>query len=288
MAIVLEDPNEVRNRRLKMLLDTAQQAQQIQMQREELKMKREQMDPEYQRRQLAQTIALFNPEAAIRLAETGPYATGLPSKQGIPDYLSGRQEPTPRLTSSSIGMTTQGLTGLSQKVGGTTMKFGTPGMSEYDKANLEIHKQVVTESAKKRNEQQAGLNRTLAMEDVYLNQFGKSNEELKKFGPEIGQSGVGGWAARRYATIQKHLDELPQTKALDKLAKPIAQEIAAALEGRATDTDRQVQLDLLANTLAGPTEENITNATNNLLLMKAKGADIKPYVDRLNQSRLPI
>lgn len=280
------DLQESQDRRLQMLLQTANQIQQNKIAREELALKKQQLDPEYQRRQLAQTIGILNPDAAVRLfgPTQGQAGTALPSQiqGGIPDYLGAGQ---PRLNSGSVGI---GPTKANVKVGGTTISMGAPEMSEIDKANLDIHKQVVAEGAKKKQEQEAGLNRTLKMEDVYLNQYAKSYDELKKFDPEIGRTGAGGWASRQYAKLMKNIDELPQTKALEDLANPIAQEIAAALEGRATDKDRDTQKGLLVSALAGPTEQNITTAANNILLMEAKGADIKPYVDRLAKSRIPI
>lgn len=297
MAIII-DENESRDRRIALLLQTASQAAQIKNQREELALKKQELDPRVQAGKMANMMALMgNTDGAQKMfeyAKTGNLPSGgvqllsqSQPQQVIPDYLAGGQN---RINSQTAGISPSimGLTGGTMKVGGTSMKFGQPGMSKYDEANLDIAKSVTTEQLKKQQETQAGLTRTLEMEDVYLNQFARSNEELNKFDPEIGRSGAGGWASRQYGKVMKNLDSLPQTKALDKLAKPIAQEIAASLEGRATDEDRKVQLDLLVNTLAGPTEENITNAANNLLLMKAKGADIKPYIDRLNNSKIPI
>lgn len=293
------DTTESRDRKLALLLQTANQLQTHRMAQEELNLKKQELDPKYQASKLASTMAMLGQtDAAERLMNyskdggvvlPSQNVTSQPQNQ-IPDYLGGGN----RISASNVGLGSPGMGGMGitggsvNAKGGFTAKIGTPGMSKYDEANLDIAKSVKTEQLKKAQEAKTGLDRTMAMEDVYLNQYAKSYEEVSKFDPEIGRKGAGGYFSRGYGKVMKNIDELPQTKALDKLAKPIAQEIAASLEGRATDEDRKVQLDLLVNALSGPTEEQITNASNNLLLMEAKGADIGPYVERLNNSRIPI
>lgn len=289
------DSTESRDRKLALLLQTANQIQTQRIAQEELNLKKQELDPKVQAGRLASTMAMLgNTEAAERLIKFSQEGVILPSQSpqpatsGITDYLGDGQ---PRLNSVSVGLSPTGIGvvgGTLSAKGGFSARFGNQGLSEIDKANLDIAKSVATERVKREGEQKAGLDRTLAVEDVYLNQYARSYEELKKYDPNIGAKGSAGFASRQYAKVLKTLDEFPETKALEKMAKPIAQEIATALEGRATDEDRKTQMDLLVNALAGPTEENIRVAANNILMMEAKGANISGYVERLSNSRIPI
>ena len=98
MAVVLEDPNEVRNRRMKTLLDTAMQAQQIQNQRQEMVQKQQQAIAESQLgyaklgyRPINQKLATSPGGRLPSQMTTGAYGQSyVPSKQMqnmVPQYV---------------------------------------------------------------------------------------------------------------------------------------------------------------------------------------------------------
>lgn len=276
------DLQESQDRRLQMLLQTANQIQQNKIAREELALKKQQLDPEYQRRQLAQTIGILNPDAAVRLfgPTQGQAGTALPSqiRGGIPDYLgAGRAS----LTSGSVGMAP---TKASVKVGGTNISLGTPALNEYDKANLDIAKGVAEEGAKNQQKTAAGAERTSSSLSLYLDQFKRSRDELRKFDPNIESEGTSGWFSRRGGDLANYFDQLPETAALESMAKPFAQEIATQLEGRATDQDRNIQTETFANVLKGPSTKNIRLASNSLINLYRKGAKIDKILNTLDST----
>lgn len=293
---VLFDPNESRDRRIKMLLDTATSAMQIQNQKREIDLKERELDPRVQAGKMANMMALMgNPEGAAKMFEyskSGNLPTGgiqLPSQVTqepiIPDYLAGGQN---RINSQVAGlspaMTGMGVTGGTMKVGGASMKFGKPGMSKYDEANLDIQKGLVTKNLEATQQRQSGAEKTLTGLDVYMQQFKRSEDELKKYDPNIGKEGFEGKLSRIGGIISEKLDELPETSAMIAMSKPFAQEIATDLEGRATDQDRNIQIETMANLLKGPSTKNIRLASNAIISLQAKGANTKKMVSKMYNS----
>lgn len=282
----LIDLDEGRDRRMKMLLDTATNIGELSLKKRELDLKEKEADPQQQAMKLASMLSLMgNVEGAQKVIESvGAMNKGnqvqLPSQ--IPNYMGGVVGPSVGTSVGSPGGF--GVVGGTVSPKGSSFRVGPQALSEADKANMRIQEDLT----KKSLEQSAGANKILGMEDVYLKQYARSSDELNKYDPDIGRTGAGGWASRNFAKVLNKMDEFPETKALGNLSKPIAQEIATSLEGRATDEDRKVQLDLLANVLSGPTDENIRTASLNLQMIKAKGGDIKPYLEKLSKSKIPI
>jgi hypothetical protein len=126
--------------------------------------------------------------------------------------------------------------------------------------------------------------RTATQTGRYLQQYQRSLDELTKRFPEIGQDGLSGWFTRQGGQLLKNLDEFPETKALEKISKPFAQQLATEIEGRATDEDRRIQVEAFANVLTAPTATNIRLASHQLLTLLDKGADISKVLDTLESS----
>lgn len=304
MALLFDDV-ELRDRRLATLLQTATQLQQNQIAREELQFKKSEQDPRVQAGKLATTMAMLGQteqaERLLKYANEGSFnlpsqgAAGLtqaPQQYAIPDYLSrgslGINAGSVGLpTASPMGIQSPGQMGVTSgrlKVGGASLGFGKQDMDEISKANLDIHKQVLTEGIKKQQETKAGAQKTLGGLDVYLQQFKRSEEELKKYDPNIGSEGFEGKLRRIGGYVSEKLDELPETSAMIAMSKPFAQEIATDLEGRATDADRDIQIETMANLLKGPSSKNIRLASNAIINLQAKGADTKKLVAKLYNS----
>lgn len=286
------DLDESRDRRLALLLQTANQLQTQKIAQEELAIKKQQMDPQYQARQLAITLASLGKTDESERLFRGAGGVGsqvqLPSQQGIPDYLGVQQQQTPRLSAQSVGLPS-GMLGLSQKVGGTTMRFGQPGMNEVDKANLDIHKTLTTEDLKNKQESQQAAQKNVSGTGRFLQQFGRSYDELKAYDPEIDKQGFSGWATRKMASIANKFDELPETKAFMVELQPLANQMARDVEGgRVTDQDRKIYADAFASAVKNPSATNIRIASNNLIRLKDRGGDITSVVNQLSSSNIDI
>ena len=136
-----------------------------------------------------------------------------------------------------------------------------------------------------RVEAQKGLSNT----KLFLDQFGRSYNELKAAYPEIGKEGYGGWATRKKAWLQTSLDKFPETKAFRAELKKLANQTARDVEGgRVTDQDRQVYADSFANVLSHPTQTNVRLVSNGLNALKAKGGDVTSHVKELYNSEIDI
>jgi hypothetical protein len=141
----------------------------------------------------------------------------------------------------------------------------------------------------KKMESQAKAEETLSGTKRFLQQFGRSYDELKSSYPEIGDVGYTGWATRNWAKVATALDEHPETKAFQVELKPLANQMARDIEGgRVTDQDRQVYADSFANTLANPDKTNIRLVANSLLKMKDKGGNIASVLGELYSSDVDI
>jgi hypothetical protein len=123
----------------------------------------------------------------------------------------------------------------------------------------------------------------------FLEQFGRSYNELKTAYPEIGDVGFTGWATRKGASIANALDSLPETKAFQVELQPLANQMARDVEGgRVTDQDRKVYADAFANTLKNPSQTNIRLVANKLLTLKDRGGDISKVLSELYSSDIDI
>lgn len=302
MAIVI-DPNESRDRRIKMLLDTATSAMQIQNQKREIQLKEQELDPRVQAGKMANMMALMgNTDGAAQMfeyAKSGNLPTGgsqLPSQSVptiIPDYLTGGQN---RINSQSAGLSpnvlspssSMGVMGGTMRVGGNSIRLGQPGMSEIDKANLDIHKGVVSKGLEAQQKTSQGAEQTASSLGLYLDQYKRSYEELKKFDPGIDKEGTSAWFSRRGGDIANYFDNLPETAALKSMAAPFAQEVATMIEGRATDQDRDIQRKAFADVLQGPSTKNIRLASNSLINLYRKGAKIDKVLNTLESSDVDI
>lgn len=299
MAIVI-DPNESRDRRIKMLLDTATSAMQIQNQKREVDLKERELDPRVQAGKMANMMALMgNTEGAARMfeyAKSGNLPTGgvqLPSQssqqQVIPDYLAGGQltnNSQPQgLSQSMAGM---GVTSGTMKVGGSSVKFGQSAMSEYDKSNLSIAEDIAKKRLEGEMKSTQGAEKISGSLGLYLDQYKRSYDELKKFDPSIDKEGMAGWFSRRGGDVANAFDSLPETAALKSMAAPFAQEIATQIEGRATDQDRDIQKKAFADVLQGPSTKNIRLASNSLIKLYRNGAKIDKVLGTLEGSDVDI
>jgi hypothetical protein len=123
----------------------------------------------------------------------------------------------------------------------------------------------------------------------FLEQFGRSYNELKNYDPEFDKLGYEGWMSRKGASINNYFDVLPETKAFQVELKPLANQMARDVEGgRVTDQDRQIYADAFANTLQHPSETNIRLSSNALIKLKDKGGNINTVVSELYSSDMPI
>lgn len=132
-------------------------------------------------------------------------------------------------------------------------------------------------------------NKTLVGTKRFLEQFGRSYNELKTAYPEIGDVGYTGWATRGLAGLQTSLDKFPETKAFQVELQPLANQMARDVEGgRITDQDRKIYADAFANTLKNPSKTNVRLVSNSLLKLKDKGGDISKVVGELYSSDIDI
>ena len=115
----------------------------------------------------------------------------------------------------------------------------------------------------------------------FLQQFGRSFEELKKFDPDIDKAGFGGFLIRKKGQIAEAFDELPETSALKIRILPMANAMAREIEGgRVTDSDRQIYADSFANALNEPSITNIRLASSSLIDLIDKGGNERGAVTK--------
>lgn len=123
----------------------------------------------------------------------------------------------------------------------------------------------------------------------FLQQFGKSYEELKKFDPEIESEGFGGYISRKRGKLASAIDELPETKSLQIMIKPLANGMAREIEGgRVTDQDRQIYADSFANSIANPGATNIRLASQSIISLLDKGSDMTSQLKQLAATDIDI
>lgn len=116
----------------------------------------------------------------------------------------------------------------------------------------------------------------------FLQQFGRSYEELKKFDPDIINEGFSGYIKRRKAKIAESLDMLPETKAMSIMILPLANGMAREIEGgRVTDEDRQIYANAFANSIGNPSTTNTRLASQSVVSLIDKGADMIPSLKQL-------
>lgn len=275
MPIQFFDESEAQDRRLQMLINAAQAVEQNKIAREELELKKQQMDPEYQRRQLAATIGLVNPELAERMFNSG---VTLPSQTQAPTspstYRDMIQGNLPTRNPQSMGVVPTEITGGTIKVGPSSFKLAQPGMDDVEKAKLDVGKTLATEGMKAAQQQKVGAEKSLTGTTRLLQQFSRSRKELEAFDPEIGKEGYSGWISRRGGDIANYFDNLPETKALGVNAKPIAYRMARDMEGgRTTDQDRRIFVDTFADALKYPDKANQRIAASAIINYFDSGAD---------------
>jgi hypothetical protein len=145
-------------------------------------------------------------------------------------------------------------------------------------------------AADKRAEDQYSQEKQLSGTGRFLQQFGRSWEELKgAYGKEIGDKGYSGWATRGLAKVNTALDNHPETKAFLQELEPIANQMARDIEGgKITDKDRDIYAKSFANTVKNPSETNVRLASNNLLKMRDKGGNIESVLNELRNSDIDI
>ena len=106
-----------------------------------------------------------------------------------------------------------------------------------------------------------------------MQQYDRSQNELLKFDPSIGDEGMIGWYTRRKGDIANYFDVLPETQALDIQVKPLANGIARDIEGgKVTNEDREIYADAFAHGLKNPTSTNIRLMSNAIIDAIDKGA----------------
>jgi hypothetical protein len=145
-------------------------------------------------------------------------------------------------------------------------------------------------AADKRAEDQYSQEKQLSGTGRFLQQFGRSWEELKgAYGKEIGDKGYSGWAPRGLAKVNTALDNHPETKAFLQELEPIANQMARDIEGgKITDKDRDIYAKSFANTVKNPSATNVRLASNNLLKMRDKGGNIESVLNELRSSDIDI
>jgi hypothetical protein len=145
-------------------------------------------------------------------------------------------------------------------------------------------------AADKRAEDQYSQEKQLSGTGRFLQQFGRSWEELKgAYGKEIGEKGYSGWATRGLAKVNTALDNHPETKAFLQELEPIANQMARDIEGgKITDKDRDIYAKSFANTVKNPSATNVRLASNNLLKMRDKGGNIESVLNELRNSDIDI
>lgn len=108
----------------------------------------------------------------------------------------------------------------------------------------------------------------------FLQQFGRSYNELKSFDPKIDEVGVGGWLTRNAAKIGERVDAFPETSALKIQILPMANSMAREIEGgKVTDSDRQIYADSFASAVNFPTKTNVRLMSQSLVNLIDKGGD---------------
>lgn len=123
----------------------------------------------------------------------------------------------------------------------------------------------------------------------FVEQFGRSYNELKSSYPNIGDVGFGGLISRISANVGTKLDQYPETQAFLRELLPLANKMARTIEGgRVTDQDRKVYADSLANTVSNPSSTNIRLVSNKLRQLKDKGGDITNVMNQLKESDIDV
>lgn len=192
--------------------------------------------------------------------------------------LSKGQYSMPPLNSANLGSIPLTMKGLSKS--GPTFGPDALAMKVAEK-QIENAGKIQADRATKAEGAQATTGQT----GRYLKQYDRSMNELKRKFPEIDKVGFSGWMQRQGAKALTSVDEFPETKALQKLAQPFAQQLATEIEGRATDEDRRIQTEAFADVLKAPSETNIRLASMSLLNLKDKGADISKVLKTLDGSK---
>ena len=134
---------------------------------------------------------------------------------------------------------------------------------------------AITAQEKEQVKRQAGAAREAQGTFRFLRSFERSFKELKEKFPSIGKTGLTGLGTRGLANIQEKLDLLPKTSAFLKQLKPRANQMARDIEGgRVTDQDRKIYAESFANAIAAPSETNVLLASDALIDLVDKGADV--------------
>lgn len=147
--------------------------------------------------------------------------------------------------------------------------------------------------AKASAEAVSGVSKMSSGMENYLDQYARSTKELTKYFPDedVGAKGIGGKITRAKGKLANWKEDLPETAVLEDTAKIFAQETATALEGRATDEDRKIWIDVFPNALTASSAKNIRQASNQLISMQLKlkgtGKDINDMVSNFYTSDSP-
>lgn len=122
----------------------------------------------------------------------------------------------------------------------------------------------------------------------FVQQYERSFDEIQNKIPGFSDSGIKGKAKRSGASVLNMLDELPETSVLVDSAEVFANRMVKADEGgKITDKDRAVYAKILVNTLAAPSTKNARLASNELVSLADRGADITENVIAFSQSKNP-
>lgn len=177
---------------------------------------------------------------------------------------------------------------------GESVKFGSPDLQkrlseykpEYDSRGIQTAQSILKEKmlAKQLDAEQSqidkvGEDRIKAERGSlgayrFVQQFGRSYRELKKFDKDIDKQGFGGWLTRKKAEVANAFDELPETKALNIRILPMANAMAREIEGgRVTDDDRKIYADSFANALKEPSITNVRLLSSSMVDMIDKGGN---------------
>lgn len=209
-------------------------------------------------------------EAAVNIREAGGTPPSLNFQGGIGQQIaqmgSGQAPQQGQAVPSTTGSTQGDLVPEKFNVSGVATSYKSrSGMAAEEQSKVD---------AKNRQKVQKSENIAVGTKRL-VQQFSRAEQELvSKFGEDATKDGTSSFLTRRTADIAMRLDELPENKALKLQALPMAQEMAAELEGgRVTDQDREIQVNKFANAISFPTNTNIRLMSNGYIELLDKGGN---------------
>jgi hypothetical protein len=207
------------------------------------------------------------------LAERGgTFADGTPiTAASLQDFGQQASDRILRTVSSGV-QTDSGI--ASSDVGASPQTTQPSSRAGGGLLEAPIRSKATFKTEEKAAEEKAKAEKAIKPTKRFIQQFGRSLEELKKFDPSIEEVGFSGFISRKTATVANFFDNLPETKALQIQIKPLANGMAREIEGgRVTDQDRQIYADSFANALVAPGPTNTRLLSLSLISILDKGGN---------------